>query len=61
MKSIQLTSPAYLNGGAYASTGDVVEVGDGKDQITAERADDIVKGERAVVDDEKPAKGGASK
>lgn len=57
MASIQLTSPAYANGGRYLETGTVVTVGDGKHEITEERAADIVKGERAIdiEDDEADA------
>lgn len=53
MASMQLTSPAYANGGRYLETGTIVTIGDGKHEITEERATDIIAGERAIeVEDE---------
>lgn len=59
---ILLLSAAYLNGGAYVDAGTDVTVGDGKNEITEARAEEIVVANRAevmdeVVDDEDAGEG----
>lgn len=49
MKMILLLSAAYLNGGGYVDAGHSVEVGEGKHQITEERAVDIERGLRGEI------------
>lgn len=54
-KVILLLSAAYANGGAYCDAGATLAVGDGKNEITAERAKDLAKskyGEISEVPDE---------
>ena len=50
-KIILLLSAAYANGGAYVDAGETLEIGDGKHQITDERAVDIEKGLRGEISD----------
>lgn len=49
MKHILLLSAAYLNGGAYADAGETVAIGDGKQEITEDRAVDIENGMRGEI------------
>jgi len=51
MKKILLLSAAYANGGAYVDAGNTLEIGDGKHQITNERAVDIESGLRGEISD----------
>lgn len=44
---ILLLAVAYLNGGTLAEVGDVVAVGNDKNEITEERAAELVKAKRA--------------
>lgn len=50
-KIILLLSAAYANGGAYVDAGNTVDIGDGKHEITDERAVDIEKGLRGKISD----------
>lgn len=49
MKQILLLSAAYSNSNTYADAGSTLEIGDGKHQITEERALDIEKGLRGEI------------
>ena len=52
---IYLTQPAYANGGNYLEAGNTVGVGPAKNEITVERAEDLVAAERAIEVDDEPA------
>ena len=51
MKVILLLSAAYANGGAYCDAGATLPVGDGKHEITAERAKDLAKSKYGEISD----------
>jgi hypothetical protein len=48
MRKIVLYAAALLNGGNYIDAGATVEIGDGADQISADRAKELVDGGRAA-------------
>jgi len=57
MKTINLLTGAYDNGGAFKPAGDALDVGDEAAQITEARAKDMVNAGYAEDADPKPAKG----
>jgi hypothetical protein len=49
MKVILLLSAAYANGGAYVDAGASLPIGDGKSEITADRAKDMEKSKLGTI------------
>lgn len=55
MSAIHLHSPATSNAGTFLDAGSDVSIGNGKTQIDAERATDLVNSHRAVRVASQPA------
>lgn len=51
MKVILLLSAAYANGGAYVDAGESLPIGDGKGEITSDRAKDMEKSKLGTISD----------
>lgn len=49
MKVLLLLSAAYANGGAYVDAGETLVIGDGKSEITSDRAKDMEKSKLGTI------------
>ena len=49
MKVILLLSAAYANGGAFVDAGESLPIGDGKGEITSDRAKDMEKSKLGTI------------